>query len=130
MNTSPKPPGLDSDRRVGDGPRRGMHSRAERPRSPRMIDVAESAGVSRATVSLVLRGSPLVAASTRELVLEHMEQLGYVYNRGAASLRTQRRGIVGLVIPDNANPFIAQASVGFQQALSEQQHFVVVGQTL
>jgi LacI family transcriptional regulator, galactose operon repressor len=95
-----------------------------------MIDVAAAAGVSRSTVSLVMQGSPLVTPSTRKHVLRHAEQLGYVYNRGAASLRTQRRGIVGLVIPDSANPFIAQASIGFQTALAEQRHIVVVGQTL
>lgn len=107
-----------------------MQSRTERPRQPRMIDVAAAAGVSRATVSLVLRESPLVAPATRDLVLSHAEALGYVYNRGAAGLRSQQRGIVGLVVPFIANPFIAQASAGFQEALADHQHAVVVGQTL
>ncbi|WP_343170924.1 LacI family DNA-binding transcriptional regulator, partial [Stenotrophomonas maltophilia] len=52
-------------------------------------DLAIHAGVSRATVSLVLRKSPLVAEKTRLTVLESCRVLGYVYNRGAANLRTQ-----------------------------------------
>ena len=52
-------------------------------------DLASHAGVSPATVSLVLRKSPLVAQTTRERVLASIETLGYVYNRGAASMRTQ-----------------------------------------
>jgi LacI family transcriptional regulator len=61
-------------------------------------DLARHAGVSRATVSLVLRKSPLVAAKTRESVLEAVESLGYVYHRGAANLRTQRSHTIGVAI--------------------------------
>ncbi len=52
-------------------------------------DIAEHAGVSRATVSLVLRNVPTVAADTRLRVQNSMRVLGYIYNRAAASLRTQ-----------------------------------------
>src|SRR5271170_2308233 len=52
-----------------------------------IVDVARSAGVSKSTVSLVLSGSELVAPKTRERVNRAMQALGYVYHRGAASLR-------------------------------------------
>ena len=53
-----------------------------------LIDVARHCGVSRATVSLVLNDSPLVADQTAKRVRQAMSELGYVYNRAAAALRT------------------------------------------
>ena len=61
-------------------------------------DIAEHAGVSRATVSLVLRDVLSVAAGTRRRVKNSMQELGYVYNRAAASLRTQRSHAIGLIV--------------------------------
>jgi len=63
-------------------------------------DIANDASVSRATVSLVLRDVPVVAKKTREKVLRSMSRLGYVYHRGAASLRTQRTHAIGLIVTD------------------------------
>lgn len=64
--------------------------------------------MSTATVSLALRDSPLVADSTRERIKEHARAIGYIYNRRAASLRTSRSGIVGVVVHDIMNPFFAE----------------------
>jgi LacI family transcriptional regulator len=94
-----------------------------------LVDVAEHAHVSRATASLVLRGSPLVAEETRQRVLTSMEQLGYVYHRAAASLRTQRSHTVGLVVPDITNPFFAELTVGSEACLDEANHVVMLANT-
>src|SRR5207248_3413991 len=91
-----------------------------------LVDVAEHAHVSRATASLVLRASPLVAPQTRQRVLASMEQLGYVYHRAAASLRTQRSHTVGLVVPDITNPFFAELTVGIEARLDEANHVVML----
>lgn len=80
-----------------------------------VIDIARHAGVSKSTVSLVLQGSPLVKAETRERVLSSIEALGYVYNRGAANLRSARSNTVGMVINDLANPFFAELAVGIER---------------
>jgi LacI family transcriptional regulator len=107
----------------------------EREREPNgarrvtLVDVAAHAHVSRATASLVLRGSPLVAESTRQRVLESMEQLGYVYHRAAASLRTQRSHTVGLVVPDITNPFFAELAVGIEARLEEANQVVMLANT-
>ena len=82
-----------------------------------VMDVARDAEVSRATVSLVLRNSPLVAESTRQRVNASIRGLGYVYHRGAASLRSQRTGTVGLIITDLANPFFAEVAAGIEAQL-------------
>lgn len=70
--------------------------------------MAEALGVSTATVSLALRDSPLVADATRERIKEHAREIGYIYNRRAASLRTSRSGILGVVVRDIINPFYAE----------------------
>jgi LacI family transcriptional regulator len=93
------------------------------------MDVAKDAGVSRATASLVLRDSPLVADDTRDRVLASMRKLGYVYNRAAASLRTQRSQAVGLVVTDITNPFFAQMTIGSEAQLEQADHAVLLANT-
>ncbi|TIP39817.1 MAG: LacI family DNA-binding transcriptional regulator [Mesorhizobium sp.] len=66
----------------------------------KLSTIADALGVSTATVSLALRDSPLVAGATRERIKEHARAIGYIYNRRAASLRTSRSGIVGVVVHD------------------------------
>ncbi len=82
-----------------------------------IVDVARRAGVSKSTVSLVLADSVLVAEPTRERVREAMRTLGYVYHRGAASLRAASSDFVGMVISDLTNPFFAELAVGIEDAL-------------
>jgi DNA-binding LacI/PurR family transcriptional regulator len=62
--------------------------------------VAEVAGVSRATVSRVVNGSPLVSQAVKEAVEAAAERLGYIPNRAARSLVTRRSDSVGLVIAE------------------------------
>lgn len=94
-----------------------------------MQDVATSLGVSVSTVSLALRGNPVVSEATRERVQTEAVRLGYVYNRSAANLRTKRRHLVGFVVPDVANPFVAESALGLQGAMSEGSQFVVLANT-
>lgn len=82
-------------------------SRRARRAPVTLLDVARHVGVSRATVSLVLRESPLVAGATRERVQAGFAALGYVYNRRAASLRSRQTHTVGIVVNDITNPYFA-----------------------
>ncbi len=86
---------------------------------PTLTDVSRLAGVSRSTVSLVLRESPLVSAATREKVLAALESSGYVYNRHAASLRSVRTDTIGIVVSDFTNPFYAELVAGAESVLEE-----------
>ena len=81
-----------------------------------IVDVARRAGVSKSTVSLVLSGSSLVARSTRERVSEAMAELGYIYHRGAATLRGAKSGVIGMIINDLANPFFVELAIGIEEA--------------
>ena len=94
-----------------------MLHQAER-RNVTIVDIAQAAGVSRAAVSLVLRAQPGVGPEARARVTEAMRALGYVYNRGAANLRSSRSSVVGMIINDLSNPFFAQLAIGIERALS------------
>ncbi|MBP0615859.1 LacI family DNA-binding transcriptional regulator [Jiella mangrovi] len=74
----------------------------------KLSTIAEALGLSTATVSLALRDSPLVADVTRDRIKDAARELGYIYNRRAASLRTSRSGIVGVCVHDVMNPFYGE----------------------
>jgi LacI family transcriptional regulator len=78
--------------------------------------IAAELGVSTATVSLALRGSPAVAEATRERVRERARQLGYVYNRSAASLRTSRTHMIAVCVHDITNPYFAEMLGAIEEA--------------
>ena len=80
-------------------------------------DIARHAGFSPATVSLVLRKSPLVAETTRARIQSSIESLGYVYHRAAANLRTRLTHTVGLVVCEITNPFYAELTAGIDDVL-------------
>ena len=91
-------------------------------RRPTIVDVAQAAGVSKSTVSLVLRDSPLVREGTRAAVRAAMARTGYVYNRAAANLRGTGTGLIGLIINDLRNPFFTEFATAVQMALSARGH--------
>lgn len=98
-------------------------------RRPTIVDVAQRAGVSKSTVSLVLRNSALVKEETRAEVRQAMAEIGYVYNRAAATLRNSSVGLVGLVINDLRNPFFTEFATSVQMALSARGHAIVLANT-
>jgi DNA-binding LacI/PurR family transcriptional regulator len=90
---------------------------------PTLEKVALRAGVSRATASRVVNGSPRVASHIREAVLRAVADLGYVPNQAARSLVTQRTASMALVLSESANrvfsddPFFAGIIRGVSQEL-------------
>lgn len=96
---------------------------------PTIIDVATRAGVSKSTVSLVLQQSPLVKQETRDQVRRAMAELGYVYNRAAANLRSANAGLIGVVINDLRNPFFTEFATSLQMALSARGYATVLANT-
>ncbi|WP_169834335.1 LacI family DNA-binding transcriptional regulator [Paenibacillus donghaensis] len=100
---------------------------ASRDKRVTLQDVANDAGVSRATASLVVRGSKSIKASTHKKVMDSMEKLGYVYDRLAASFRSQSSSTVGIVITDIENPFYHQMLTKISDVLYEQQFTFLLG---
>jgi LacI family transcriptional regulator len=69
-----------------------------------LYDVARAAGVSTATVSRVMHGQAGVRTSTRQHVLEVIEELGYVPDGAAQSMARQRKEVLGLVTIESRGP--------------------------
>jgi DNA-binding LacI/PurR family transcriptional regulator len=82
--------------------------RRSRRRRITLSQLAAQLDVSTATVSLALRDNLAVSARTRERVQALAREMGYIYNRQAASLRTARTNIVGVVVHDVLNPYFAE----------------------
>src|SRR6202047_5253175 len=94
-----------------------------------LFDVAAHADVSRASVSLVIRNVASVSDATRKKVMLSIKKLGYVYHRGAASLRSQQANAVGLIVSDITNPFFAEASVAIEERLAAANYVTLLGNT-
>jgi LacI family transcriptional regulator len=75
---------------------------------PTIFEVAALAGVSKSTVSNVIRGAQGVAEPTRERVLEAIERLGYRPNALARQFVAQRTTTLGVLVGDLDNPFYAE----------------------
>jgi LacI family transcriptional regulator len=82
-------------------------------------DVAESLGVSVATVSRALAGHEQIAVKTRERVARAVEELGYVPNRAAQALASGRTGFAGFVLPMRGrglvDPFLGEFVAGLTE---------------
>lgn len=72
-----------------------------------IIEVAEEAEVSPATVSRVLNDTVPVSSEKEEKVKNAVEKLDYKPNKFAHALRKQRSDIIGVVVPDVSNPYFA-----------------------
>ncbi|WP_306144719.1 LacI family DNA-binding transcriptional regulator [Roseibium sp. MMSF_3412] len=96
---------------------------------PTILDVAQEAGVSKSTVSLVLQNSPLVKPATRNAVGAAIKKLGYVYNRSAAGLRGAASGLIGLIINDLRNPFFTEFAASAQMEFARKGYSTVVANT-
>ncbi|WP_037353155.1 LacI family DNA-binding transcriptional regulator [Amycolatopsis orientalis] len=94
-------------------------------------DVADRAQVSVRTVSNVVSGYEHVSAKMRQRVLRAIEELGYVPNPVARTLRTGKTGLLSLVVPEIDVPYFSQlarevidaaAGLGFQVMIDQTGH--------
>ena len=92
-------------------------------------DVSEESGVSEMTVSRVLRNRGDVSAATREKVLKAAKELGYVPNKIAGALASQRVNLVAVVIPSLSNMVFPEVMTGISQVLEDTELQPVVGVT-
>lgn len=98
--------------------------RARSAGRPTLDQVAARAGVGRGTVSRVVNGSPQVSDEARDAVRRAIDELGYVPNRAARALVTQRTDSVALVVSESeervfGEPFFAGVVRGISSVLAE-----------
>jgi len=81
-----------------------------------LADIAAAAGVSLMTVSRAINNKPGVSDELRQSILALVEEMDYRPNQIARGLATNQTNSVGLIVPDNTNPFFAQIARGVEDA--------------
>lgn len=91
-----------------------------------ILDIAERAGVSKSTVSLVLRGSNQIKAETKKRVLQVVQETGYVYNRHAASMRSKKSKTIGYIVTDINSLYCAELLRGVESVLDSAGYSILI----
>ncbi|MGB8812651.1 MAG: LacI family DNA-binding transcriptional regulator [Paracoccaceae bacterium] len=102
---------------------------ADSRRTLTLRDVSEASGVSEMTVSRVLRNRGDVSETTRERVLQSARALGYVPNKIAGALASQRVNLVAVIIPSLSNMVFPEVMTGISDVLEDTGLQPVVGVT-
>lgn len=94
-----------------------------------IYDVAEKAGVSIATVSKVINNTGKMRDTTRQKVLDVMQQLNYHPSVMASALTGKRTETLGLLVPDISNPFFSEIARTIEDRAHEQGMSVIMCST-
>lgn len=96
---------------------------------PSLTDVARHAGVAPSVVSRLLNGDETlrIRPDTRARVLAAVDELGYVANSSARSLRMARTGAMGLVVPDVTSPIYAEILNGAEEEARQAGYVLLLG---
>ncbi|MGL5115644.1 MAG: LacI family DNA-binding transcriptional regulator [Beijerinckiaceae bacterium] len=89
--------------------------------------IADRLEVSTATVSLALRDSTVVAEATKSKVQRVAREMGYIYNRSAASLRTSRTNILAVAFHDVSNPYFAEMLTAIDETVRSSGRTILLG---
>ncbi|MFN5997886.1 MAG: LacI family DNA-binding transcriptional regulator [Paracoccaceae bacterium] len=98
-------------------------------KAPTMADVARLAGVSPMTVSRAFKRDTSVSEATRDTILKAAEELGYVFDSAASSLRSQRSDFVAVTIPSINNANFAETLRGLTEGLKDRGLQILLGYT-
>ena len=96
----------------------------------KLEDVAELAGVSKATVSRVINRRGYLSQKTIEKVEAAMAELNYHPNVIAQQLHTQRTNVIGIIVPTVATPFFGELTAELEQRLFKRGYKVLVSGAL
>ncbi|RIQ22793.1 LacI family DNA-binding transcriptional regulator [Jiangella rhizosphaerae] len=94
-----------------------------------MVDVARLAGVSQKTVSNVVNDYEHVSPELRARVRRAIEELGYVPNTTARTLRTGRTGVIALAVPNLSSPYFAELARYVTEAAEKRGFTILIDQT-
>lgn len=96
---------------------------------PTIRDVAQAAGVSINTVSRALNDKPDVNPETKRQILEAARSLKYKPNKLARGLRSNKTGVIGVIVADIANPFFSAVVKGMGKAARELGYSIILQDT-
>ena len=91
-----------------------------------MKQVAERAGVSTTTVSHVLNNTRAVSEDVKERVRTAMAEMRYIPSAVARSLKNDKTHTIGMMIPNNTNPYFAELIQGIEDASFKQGYNVIL----
>lgn len=94
-----------------------------------LFDVARRAGVSKSTVSNVIRGDGRVAHTTRQRVERAIAEMQYHPDVIARALKVRTSTAIGIVVPDLTNPFYAELAAGAERAASASGYAALITHT-
>lgn len=94
--------------------------------NPTIKDIAREAGVSIQTVSRALNNKGEIDPNTKKRILEIAEKLNYSPNILASSLRLKKTKTIGIVIPDNSDPFYAEILQGASKKAQENGYQIIL----
>mgnify|MGYP005779968505 CR=1 FL=1 len=89
-------------------------------------DVSDRAGVAISTVSRVLNDLDRVSDETREKVKKAAEELGYVKNSIAASMKTGKSRMIVVIVPDIINEYYTAVIQGVEEIASASDYYTMV----
>lgn len=96
----------------------------------RLKDIAERAGVTMMTVSKVMHDAPDISATTKARVRALAEEMGYMPNVMARSLRTRTTQLLGVVIPAATNPIFSRTLLAIEQRAHELGYDLILAHSL
>src|SRR3954466_520739 len=96
-------------------------------RAARIHDVARLAEVSTATVSRALASPERVSPEARARVFDAIAKVGYVPNPAARTLRSQKRNMVLVVLPNLDNTFFSKILRGIEETLFDAGYGMIIG---
>lgn len=92
----------------------------------RLKDISDATEYSVNTVSRALRGDSRISEATREAIRRKAEELGYIPNAIAGSMRSNRSRTIGVISADSSNPFFAEVILGIESAARRLDHHILL----
>ena len=92
-------------------------------------DIAKEAGVSINTVSCALRNSSRVSSQVKLKIKKISDQMGYMPNAAARTLRIKRSKVIGVIVTDICNPVFAKMVKGIEAAIKQKNYSILIGNT-
>ncbi len=100
--------------------------RNEKPHRCTLQDIAERTGFTVNTVSRALKDKSDISVATREQIKAVADEMGYVRNRAASSLRSGRTKTIGVIVGGMSNPYYGITTDAIQNAASRLGYSILI----